>query len=341
MTTVGLVGCGHISAAHLNGWARSERCEVTTLFDTDRELAERRRTEFGIPTVARSLTELIERVDLVDICTPPKTHAAIVTQSLRASRQVLVEKPVVTTVEEWEDVVDALGEDRERLSVIHNLKFAPSIQRAIEVARRGDIGQVISVDHEFLTDPTTDRMLAEPHWSHELLGGRWSETLPHPLYLFHAIAGPLGLVGVAAVDADSDLLGTKTAEAIVTLASENTIGTIRFSGRCHENRRMLTIQGSSGRIVVDELSDAWWIERRQDSKARRVVGISAMAMASAVAQSTASRATYVRRRIRGETPHSEIIEHIGRFLNSEGPPPTPFDEIDYVVRMGAKISERL
>ena len=39
-------------------------------------------------------------------------------------------------------------------------------------------GEVIRVQREFLTHPTTDRMLVgSAHWSHSLPGGRWFETI--------------------------------------------------------------------------------------------------------------------------------------------------------------------
>jgi hypothetical protein len=57
------------------------------------------------------------------------------------------------------------------------------------------------------------------------------------------------------------------------------------------------------------------------------------------------RGRYIVRQIRGENPHATVIRAFAAYVRDEGPPPTPIDEVDYVVRncdvIGREIDSRL
>src|SRR5258708_12332793 len=64
-----------------------------------------------------------ERPDLVDICTPPKTHAQIAIQVIRAGSHVLIEKPMAQTVEECDAIIAAAAEKNVKVCVAHSDLF--------------------------------------------------------------------------------------------------------------------------------------------------------------------------------------------------------------------------
>jgi predicted dehydrogenase len=330
---VGLVGCGLISEAHLKAWAKTDGFTVRGVLDVNREQAEKRAKEYGVGTVFGGLDELVAACDVVDVCTPPQTHAAIAEKAIAARRHLVMEKPVVTDIADWLRMSSSIEAQGVKIAVIHNAKFLHSIQTAKKWVEQGRIGQIIRLQREFLTSATTDRMLVgDKHWSHRLPGGRWFETMPHELYLTHWFAGPLEVANVTALCTDRAPAGAPADEVVITMRGPRTLGTIHFSANCEQNRRFLTLTGTEGQIVVDLLSDLATISTKKDAKWRRAVGGSLIDAGQTLLRGAGDRARYGFQRMRGESPHARIISALARSLKGEGEEPTPLAEVDYVVR---------
>ncbi|MCI0645010.1 MAG: Gfo/Idh/MocA family oxidoreductase [Chloroflexi bacterium] len=340
---VGLVGCGHISGAHLRAWARTEGGRVQGVFDLNRELAEKRAREFKIATIYEELEQLIAECDVVDVCTPPQSHGRIARQVIAAGQRLVIEKPLVTDMADWEEMARLLAGSPDKITVIHNLKFSHSVQQARRWVHEGRIGRIIRVQREFLTSPEADRMLAgNSHWSHQLPGGRWFETLPHELYLTHYFAGPLELAGVSTAHTDQAPAGAPADEVIITLKNGQCLATIHFSANCRQNRRVFTVQGTEGTITVDILGDFATLTTSQDRRWKRSIGgVTLLASGATMLRWLPDRSRYFWRQLQGETPHTRIIRAFDEYLQGQGPVPTPLDEVDYVVRNCERIGREI
>jgi len=340
--SVGIVGCGLISEAHLRAWAKTPGFHVGGVLDTNREQAAKRAQQFAVPRVFDNLADLIKECDIVDVCTPPGSHAAIAEQAIEGGRHLVMEKPVVTKLADWERIVPQARAANTKIAVIHNVKYLPSVRLAKQWVTEGRIGDVIRIQREFLTSAEHDRMLVgNDHWSHSLPGGRWFETLPHELYLTHWFAGPLELSNVTALSTPTAPAGAPADEVIVTLAGGRTIASFHFSAHCLENRRTLTVQGTKGRIFVDLLSDFATISTREDSKIRRAVGRTIVEAGATIARAAPDRARYGLRKLRKDSPHLRIIQALGRHLIDNAEEPTPLDEVDYVIRNCDRIGREI
>jgi len=332
---IGVVGAGHISGTHLRAWQRAPGCELAAICDRDHAAAVARCREFAGLSVAGSLQDILERCDVVDVCTPPQSHASIALQVVEAGRHLLIEKPVVTDLEDWRQLKALIEKRQTKICVVHNIKFSRSIQTALRWVSQGRIGRVIRLQRQFLTHPQSDRMLTDTHhWSHELPGGRWFETLPHALYLAHAFVGPLELSHVTGLATDSAPNGARVDEVSIALRGPACIATIDYSAHCKVNRRQLQIEGTDGRIEIDVLGDSAVIFGSHDAKWKRPWGSGLRHSATMLAQWLPDRTGYLMDRLRGRSPHSRLIESFAAHLQGRGPNPTPLEEIDYVVTMG-------
>lgn len=150
--TVAIVGPGTIGAAHARAWRRVG-AEVSHLVS--------RRPDAALADAphARTVTDLAEAladpgVDIVTICTPTPTHRAYAEASLRAGRNVLLEKPMALRVD---DAVAIAAEARACacvLMVAHVVRFFPAYERVRELVAGGVVGRVLHVRAE--------RMIAAP-----------------------------------------------------------------------------------------------------------------------------------------------------------------------------------
>lgn len=110
----------------------------------------------GVPTFAR-LDEALaaHRAAAVLIATPPDSHHAVAIAALQASRHVLVEKPLASTLAEARDLIataDAVGRT---LMVSQNYRFRPPARAAQAVVASGALGELVAVRIHFRRDTRT------------------------------------------------------------------------------------------------------------------------------------------------------------------------------------------
>ncbi|MBR0899206.1 Gfo/Idh/MocA family oxidoreductase [Bradyrhizobium tropiciagri] len=93
---IGLAGCGFVSELHMYAYRRVygvdvEVRAVAARGDHVNAFARKHR----IPNAYRSFAELIadRELDVIDICTPPNLHAAMIVEAMQAGKHVICEKP--------------------------------------------------------------------------------------------------------------------------------------------------------------------------------------------------------------------------------------------------------
>ncbi len=92
---IGIVGCGGIATAHLDGYKNDGSARIVAVYDISKTSAEKMAGGTGA-RVASSPEEMVERdqLDAVSVCTPPGAHLDNCKPFLRAGIAVLCEKPL-------------------------------------------------------------------------------------------------------------------------------------------------------------------------------------------------------------------------------------------------------
>ncbi|MGY3531842.1 Gfo/Idh/MocA family protein [Bradyrhizobium sp. USDA 4452] len=93
---IGLAGCGFVSELHMYAYRRvyGVDVEVRAVAARGDHVVEFAR-KHGIPNAYRSFAELVadRDLDVIDICTPPNLHAAMIVEAMQAGKHVICEKP--------------------------------------------------------------------------------------------------------------------------------------------------------------------------------------------------------------------------------------------------------
>jgi predicted dehydrogenase len=145
---LGIVGAGRIARSHLTSLASNAEGKAVAIYDVMPERAEQAAAEFGIPRVARSLEELLERRDVqaVIVCTPPVAHAAPAIAALDAGKHVLCEKPFALDTAEAERMIQAAEQSHRYLAVCSaRLRCGVGARTARRLASSGELGTVYHV----------------------------------------------------------------------------------------------------------------------------------------------------------------------------------------------------
>src|ERR1051326_5373638 len=143
---VGLVGAGYVSAYHLRALKSLDSVVPVAIADPDAAKARAVAVQFGIPAVFERLEDMAEaRPDVVHILTPPALHRDLSIAAMEMGCHVLVEKPMAETVDDCDRMIAAARATGRVLSVNHSARMDPTVLRALELVRRGGIGDVLAV----------------------------------------------------------------------------------------------------------------------------------------------------------------------------------------------------
>jgi predicted dehydrogenase len=196
--------------------------------------------------------EMLSRaeLDVVDICTPPQTHAALGIQAAESGRHVLVEKPAALSLEEFDRLAEACQVHGVRLCQVQNKMFEPVVRRALSEVKKGSIGNVAGVDIKVLLRRTAALGKDRSHWCHELPGGLLTETLPHPIYIIQAFLGAVEPVAVHVTR--PDLHGhAGSYEIIVVLEGRGGVGMVAYSGSSPKDKVVIDVHGTRKSLRID------------------------------------------------------------------------------------------
>jgi len=126
-----VVGVGYLGRFHAQKYARSPRSALVAVVDADAQAAARVGAELGVPGLT-DYRELFGKVDAVSLVVPTPMHHSIGCALLDAGIHVLVEKPIATTIQEAQALVDVARARGRVLQVGHLERFNPAIVAAAD-----------------------------------------------------------------------------------------------------------------------------------------------------------------------------------------------------------------
>ena len=138
----------------------SETSELTAFCDVNRTRLEYAQQtlvkEFGYPEVALygadEFDKMIEeqKPDVVIVTSIDRTHHKYIVRAMELGCDVLSEKPMTTTAEKCQEILDAIKRTGKQLRVSFNYRYAPHNTKVRELIRDGVIGDVKQVHFEWL-----------------------------------------------------------------------------------------------------------------------------------------------------------------------------------------------
>ncbi|MBN2186599.1 MAG: Gfo/Idh/MocA family oxidoreductase [Dehalococcoidia bacterium] len=236
----GIVGCGGAASIyHMPAFRNLKGIRIVAACDRREQAALETARRFGIPRTYGDISQMLERekLNFVDICSPPQTHFQVCMEAMEAGLHVLVEKPMAFSVSEADKMVSVSRKNEVKLCVIHNLLFTPVVQKAKHLVDSGAIGDLTGVEVKILSRGD-GAISKEEHWCHCLPGGIFGEFAPHALYLASAFLGTINSARAIAMK-HSSFPWVIADELKVMLEAENGLGAFTIS--CNSPRPSLTM----------------------------------------------------------------------------------------------------
>ena len=182
MLRVAVVGCG-VGRNHIaRGYRKHpDKFRVQALCDVDESRLANAGEEFSVPRRTRSFDEVLrmDDIDIVDICTPATLHFRQILAALSAGKEVVCEKPLVSSLAEVDQAIAAEREAVGRVMPIFQYRFGNGVQKARRIIESGIAGKAYLATVETAWKRTAKYY--ETSWR-----GRW-EAEHGGVLLMHAI----------------------------------------------------------------------------------------------------------------------------------------------------------
>ncbi|PRB14801.1 Gfo/Idh/MocA family protein [Microbacterium sp. MYb62] len=169
---IGLIGAGAVAKYHVAAAEALPGARLTAVCDIDETAAARAVQGVDgvrIHTDYRALVESSD-VDAVIVNTPHSLHLPMTVDAARAGKHVLVEKPMATSLQDCDLMVQETRDAGVGLAIGHIQHFLPDKVMARDVLAAGDLGDVVMIRDHRSTDYRPGR---RPEWffSRSIAGG--------------------------------------------------------------------------------------------------------------------------------------------------------------------------
>lgn len=143
---IGIVGAGVWGETHAYLYDEHPQAELVAICDLNRDRAERLAKKFGVSKAFANHNQMLKEVDMdaVAIVTPDFAHGQVAVDCANAGKHILLEKPLATTREDVEAIVEAVEKNGVRMMVdLHN-RWSPPFAVAKEAVKNGELGRPVS-----------------------------------------------------------------------------------------------------------------------------------------------------------------------------------------------------
>jgi predicted dehydrogenase len=191
-----------------------------------------------------------EKLDLVDVCTPPKTHAPLTIEALENYAHVLLEKPMATSLVECDEIIAAAKRTKRSVSLAHSDLFYPSFMKARQMVESGAVGKFRGM-RIFLSTPC-DYMTSKPdHWANKLPGGVLGETGPHVVYMTLAFIKQVKDIQICAQKLLPEFPWSRYEDYRINLIGEHATSSIALTYATKQWAAEVELWGTDGLLRVD------------------------------------------------------------------------------------------
>lgn len=267
---VGIIGGGFMAAVHSRA-ARAAGGSLVAGASSSPERGREAARRLGIADAFDRVEDLLAdaSVDVVHVCTPNSTHAAIARMALDAGKHVICEKPLATTSADAADLADLAAARGLVAAVPFVYRFHPMAREARARVAGGDLGRLVSVQGTYLQDwlarPQDDDWRVDP-----VRGGAsraFADIGSHLVDLVEFVVGERIVRLSARTRTVHDRRGgaavaTEDLAAVVVEFSGGAVGTIFVSQVApgHKNGLVVEVAGTEASIRFEqERPEQLWI----------------------------------------------------------------------------------
>ena len=142
---IGVLGCGNVAKiGHLPWYHRSPLAEVIAIADPWERNRNKMKKKYNVPKAYENSDELLDdpEIDAVSICTPHWLHAEQAIKAAKKGKHILCEKPIGLTLEEIDEVIKAVEENKIIFQTATQKRFHNAFQTIKGYIQEDKLGKI-------------------------------------------------------------------------------------------------------------------------------------------------------------------------------------------------------
>jgi predicted dehydrogenase len=243
---VAVIGAGYWGPNLVRNFATSSDFQILALCDLDLSRARKVLGRYSTIAATDSLDEVLlnPEVAAIAVATPAGTHLNVAHAALRASKHVLVEKPLAATYADGLRLVEEAQSRGLTLMCDHTYCYTPAVSRIREIVRAGELGDIHYLDSVRINLGLVQRDI-DVLW----------DLAPHDLSILDFVL-PEGVHPVAVSAHGADPIGAERACVAYLVLTLNTgaIAHIHVNWLSPIKVRTTIVGGSKRTLVWDDLN---------------------------------------------------------------------------------------
>jgi UDP-N-acetylglucosamine 3-dehydrogenase len=252
---VAVIGTGQWGKNHARVYSELPSTELVAICDVNPERAKAMAAQYGVKAYSDSTEMLKDKtIEAVNVCTWSTILAQEALKALNAGKHVLVEKPMATTPNQAEELVQTAKANGLHLTVGFLMRFIPGLQMIRESVENKKIGELVCA--------TAKRVSQWP----ERIGdvGVVKDTAIHDIDVMRFISGE----DPTSVYAKMGSMRIKKFEDyahIMLTYADGKSAFIETNWLTPYKTRTLTVTGSDAIMRLDYITQDLWIEQQTQS----------------------------------------------------------------------------
>ncbi len=144
MINIGVIGYGYWGPNLVRNFVVNEDCNMKMVADNRSERLELVNKYYPSIETVEEGEALINNpeIDAVVVAVPVSLHYPLAKKALEAGKHVLVEKPLTTSVEEAEELIEIAHDKDLTLMVDHTFLYTGAVQKMHDLIQKGEIGNI-------------------------------------------------------------------------------------------------------------------------------------------------------------------------------------------------------
>jgi len=142
--TVAVVGCGYWGPNLIRNFRALPDCRLKVMCDLNQQRLKHLHQLYPEVEVSSDFDAVLKdpEVNAVAIATAVRFHYPMAKASLLAGKHTFIEKPMASSSEECEELIDIAQKNGLILMVGHTFLYSPAVRKIKEIVHSGDIGEI-------------------------------------------------------------------------------------------------------------------------------------------------------------------------------------------------------
>lgn len=145
---VSIIGAGYWGPNLIRNFSLVNNATIRYVCDLDRKKLQQIKLLYPNIETTTNIKDLLtdKKTHAIVIATPVKTHYPLAKLVLEHNKHVLVEKPMTTSIEQAEELIEIAAKHNRILCVDHTFVYNPAVQKMKHIVKKKELGELFYFD---------------------------------------------------------------------------------------------------------------------------------------------------------------------------------------------------